>query len=67
MCSSVVVGYNVRLSILIYVLNLQMCVFTMATSTTKASPGMMAVNMSATVWRNPPVSTSVHLSKDYFG
>lgn len=44
-----------------------MCVFTMATSTTKASPGMMAVNMSATVWRNPPVSTSVHLSKDYYG
>lgn len=32
---------------------------------TKDSPGMTAVNMSATVWRNPPASTSVHPSKDY--
>lgn len=67
MCSSVVVGYNVRLSILIYVLNLQMCVFTMATSTTKASPGMTAVNMSVLVKMQILVFTAAHPSEYILG
>lgn len=40
-----------------------MAAFTRALCTTKDSPGMMAVNMSALVWRKTLVSTSVPLSK----
>lgn len=46
-----------------YACVLQVAAFTRALCTTKDSPGTMAVNMSALVWRKTLVSTSVPLSK----
>lgn len=43
--------------------NLQVCVFTMATSTIKASPGTMAVNMSVLVKMQMLVFTAAHPSE----